>query len=317
MSWDQLEKGVANLDCMAAVLTREAEKDPNLLIVTSDSRGSGKVSGFAQKFPKQIVEIGIAEQDAVGISAGLASCGKKVFTVSPGSFLSARGLEQVKNDVAYSQNPVALLGISSGVSYGGLGMTHHSIHDLAVLMAIPDIDVIVPADNAETEAALMSYLSNPRPVYIRFGKKSMPHFHQSAKDVVIGKASVFGNGKDVLILACGEPLQQAYEAAAELEIQGIHATVVSLHTLAPFDTETVLNLAQETKAVVTVEEHSVHGGIGSLVASLLMEHKVYRPMKIIGFPREELVFGAQMDLFRHYGISTEKIIALSKELLRA
>jgi transketolase len=308
-------KGIANLECMAAVLTAHAENDSSIIVVTSDSRGSGKVTGFAQRFPRQLVEVGIAEQNSVGISAGLASCNKKVFTISPGSFLSARALEQVKNDVAYSQNPVALIGISSGVSYGGLGATHHSIHDLAVLQAIPGLEVIVPADNNETEAALISYLENPRPVYIRFGKKAMPSFYQTPSEVKIGKVSVLNEGDDLLILAIGEPLWQAYDAAVALENSGVRCSLASVHTLCPIDREAIIELASHSRAIITVEEHSVYGGLGSTVAALLMEAGIYRPMKIIGFPREEMVTGSQTDLFRHYGIDADNIRKNAMDLL--
>ncbi len=311
-----LENGLPNLDHMASVLTQRAADDPDLLIVTSDSRGSGRVTGFCQKFPRQVVEIGIAEQNSVSISAGLASCGKKVFTISPGSFLSSRAFEQVKNDVAYSQNPVALIAISSGVSYGGLGATHHSVHDIAALMAVPDLDLIIPADNFETAAALDSYLENPRPVYIRFGKKAMPLFYTDHAKIEIGKASVLKQGNDLLIIATGEGLLPAYEAAEELENSGIRCSLVSLHTLRPFDKETILTLAAQSKAVVTVEEHSVNGGLGSLVAGLLMQQRLFRPLKIVAFPNEELVTGTQQDLFEHYGISKSGIFQAANALLR-
>ena len=199
-----LKKGLPNLEYMAQILINRAKDDPNLMIVTSDSRGSGRVTGFSEQFPQQLIEVGIAEQNSVGISAGLASCGKKVFTISPGSFLSARSFEQVKNDVAYSNNPVALLGISSGVSYGGLGATHHSIHDIAALMAVPNLDLCIPADNFETETVLESYLQYPRPMYIRFGKKTMPLFYPSANEVTFGKAGILHQGSDILIIACGK-----------------------------------------------------------------------------------------------------------------
>ena len=311
-----MEMGIANLERMAAVLIAQAEKNPDLVLVTSDSRGSGKVTAFGQKFPRQIVEVGIAEQNSVGISAGLASCGKRVFTISPGSFLSARALEQVKNDIAYSRNPVALIGISSGVSYGGLGATHHSLHDVAAILAIPDIDLIVPADNAETEAALLSYLADPRPVYIRFGKKAMPKFHASAADVVIGKASVLSHGSDVLIIASGEPLWPAREAAVRLSEQGVSCALISMHTLNPFDNEIILEMAAKVKAVITVEEHSVNGGLGAYVAALLMQKRIFKPIKIIGFPHEEIVTGSQTELFGHYGISLDGIQTAALELLK-
>lgn len=309
-----LTMGKTNLDHMASVLLAKAEHDKDILLVTSDSRGSGRVTEFGKRFPTQLVEVGIAEQDSVGISSGLASCGKKVFTISPGSFLSARALEQVKNDVAYSRNPVALLGISSGVSYGGLGATHHSIHDLAVLMAIPDLELVVPADNNETEAALKSYLAAPRPMYIRFGKKAMPSFYGSAKDVIIGKANVLAAGSEALIIATGEPLWPAYEAVQTLEGEGISCSLISMHTLSPFDEKTLLEMASKVKAVVTVEEHSVNGGLGSRVARMMVENLVFKPMKAIGFPCEELVTGSQNDLFRHYGLTGEGIQSAVKSL---
>src|SRR5689334_14490858 len=162
--------GKANLDVFSATLQELAERDTSIVVVTSDSRGSGKLVPFGQKFPKQIVEIGIAEQNLVGVAAGLASTGKKVFAVSPACFLTARALEQIKNDVAYTDNPVKLIGISAGVSYGALGTTHHSLHDFAVLRAINNITIIAPADNFETREAVRAAARHDKPVYLRFGK---------------------------------------------------------------------------------------------------------------------------------------------------
>jgi transketolase len=156
MTLENLITGKANLEIFAETLTRLAIKNRNILSVTSDSRGSGKLGSFAEQLPEQIVEVGIAEQNLVGISAGLASAGKKVFAVSPACFLTARSLEQIKNDVAYSNMPVVLVGISAGVSYGALGSTHHSTHDVAVLRAIPNIDIVIPADNFEAEQAIIA-----------------------------------------------------------------------------------------------------------------------------------------------------------------
>ncbi len=311
-----LKMGIPNLEYMAQILTDRAKDDPNLMIVTSDSRGSGRVTRFGEQFPRQIIEVGIAEQDSVGISAGLASCGKKVFTVSPGSFLSARSFEQVKNDVAYSNNPVALLGISSGVSYGGLGATHHSVHDIAALMAVPNLDLCVPADNFETEMVLDSYLQHPRPIYVRFGKKAMPLFYQSASEVEFGKAGILHHGSDILIIASGETLQPAYEGASALEAEGIRTGLISLHSLRPLDKSTILEMAASAKAVITLEEHSIYGGLGSIVASWLMQQRLFRPIKMLAFPNEDLVTGSQTDLFNHYGISVSGITAAAAELLR-
>src|ERR1041384_4079303 len=157
-----------NLEIFSETLQRLASNDRNIIAVTSDNRGSGKLVPYGQKFPKQIVEVGIAEQNLVGVAAGLASCGKKVFAVSPACFLTARALEQIKNDVAYSDNPVNVIGISAGVSYGALGSTHHSLHDYAVLRAINNIIIVAPADNFETEQAIRLAAETDKPVYIRF-----------------------------------------------------------------------------------------------------------------------------------------------------
>ncbi len=165
--------GRANLDEFGATVLALAEKDRDVLVVTSDSRGSGKLTPFGKALPDQIVEVGIAEQNLVGIAAGLTAAGKKVFAVSPACFLTARSLEQIKNDVCYSNWPVKLIGISAGVSYGALGSTHHSLHDFAVLRAIHNVTVVAPADNFETRAALTSALDYPAPVYIRLGKRPM------------------------------------------------------------------------------------------------------------------------------------------------
>src|SRR6187455_2906800 len=165
-----LKMGRANLEEFAAVLEELAKANPNIVAVTSDSRGSGKLAPFGKALPKQIVEVGIAEQNLVGITAGLAACGKRSFGVSPACFLTARSLEQIKNDVCYSDVPAVLVGISAGVSYGALGSTHHSLHDLAALRAIRNLVIIVPADNFETREAIRAAAKTTKPTFVRFGK---------------------------------------------------------------------------------------------------------------------------------------------------
>src|SRR5580704_14325671 len=165
-----MELALANLETFATTLLELARQDSDLLVITSDSRGSAKLASFAKAAPGQIVEVGIAEQNLVGVAAGLSAAGKKVFAVSPACFLTARSLEQIKNDIAYSDHPAKLVGISAGVSYGALGSTHHSLHDLAALRAINNIDIVVPADNVETRAAVIAATQAQYPVYLRFGK---------------------------------------------------------------------------------------------------------------------------------------------------
>ncbi len=294
----------ANLDIFSETLQSLAAADRNIVAVTSDSRGSGKLVPFGQKFPAQMVEVGIAEQNLVGVAAGLASCGKKVFAVSPACFLTARALEQIKNDVAYSNNPVSLIGISAGVSYGALGSTHHSLHDYAALRAINNITIVAPADNFETAQAIALAAQTNEPVYLRFGKKPMPPLKENNEDVfAFGKGRVICEGDDVAIIATGEAVYPALQAAEKLAAQNIQATVVSMHTIKPLDTALLSALAKKCKAMVTVEEHSVNGGLGEACASYLLQNGYAKPFKVIGIPDEYTVTGSQTEIMNHYGIS--------------
>ncbi len=298
-----LAPGVANQQVFSDELLKAAEEDRSILVVTSDSRGSGKLIDFGKRLPKQIVEMGIAEQNLVGVAAGLASTGKKAFAVSPACFLTARSLEQIKNDVAYSNQPVRLVGISAGVSYGALGTTHHSLHDFAVLQAINNIEIIAPADNFETAGALRVMLATDRPFYIRLGKKNMPHLHSGDDRFEFGKARVLRMGSDVTFIATGEPVLPALQAADALAARRVSAGVLSMHTLRPFDEAAVLQAARTSRAIITVEEHSVHGGLGSRVASLLMQAGMFVTMQIVGIPDEYTYTGSQGEIFAHYGIT--------------
>ena len=306
-----------NQDVFSSILQELAATDRNIVAVTSDSRGSGKLVPFGQKYPEQIVEIGIAEQNLVGVAAGLASAGKKAFAVSPACFLTARALEQIKNDVAYSDNPVRLVGISAGVSYGALGTTHHSLHDFAVLRAINNITIVVPADNFETEQAVRLAAQNDKPVYLRFGKKPMPLLSKTETSFEFGKGRVIKQGADVAIIANGETVYPALLAAQKLQSEyGIEATVVSMHTIKPLDTQLLDELAASTKAIVTVEEHSVNGGLGEGCGSYLLQNGYNKPFKIVGIPDEYTVTGSQVEILNHYGISESGIAETVLHLLK-
>jgi transketolase len=297
-----------NQDVFSATLLELAEADKDIIVVTSDSRGSGKLVGYGQKLPEQIVEIGIAEQNLVGVAAGLASAGKKAFAVSPACFLTARALEQIKNDVCYSDNPVRLIGISAGVSYGALGTTHHSLHDFAVMRAINNITIIAPADNYETTEAVKLAVKHNKPLYLRFGKKAMPLLTDDASvGFEFGKGRVIKKGNDIAIIANGETVYPALQAAEKLTEQGVKATVVSMHTIKPLDAELVLQLAKDTGAILTVEEHMVNGGLGEACASLLLQNGYNKPFKIMGIPDEYTVTGSQVEILNHYGLSADGI----------
>ena len=310
-----MQRGKANLEIFAETLLAHGQIDRDLVVVTSDSRGSGKLGPFGKALPQQHVEVGIAEQNLVGIAAGLASAGKKVFAVSPACFLTARSLEQIKNDVAYSDNRVKLVGISAGVSYGALGTTHHSLHDFAVLQAINNIDIVAPADNFETRAAIEAALDHPRPVYLRFGKQPMLQLHEPAATFTIGRAIRLAEGRDITFIAIGEPVERALLASQLLAKQGIRAGVISMHTLKPLDREIVFEAARTSSALITVEEHSVYGGLGSTVAALLMEAGIALPFKIIGIPDEYSVTGSQHEIFAHYGITPEGLAQTATQLV--
>jgi transketolase len=262
--------------------------------------------------------LGIAEQNMVGVSAGLASAGKKVFIVSPACFLTARALEQIKNDIAYSNQPVKVIGISAGVSYGSLGTTHHSLHDFAVLQTINNIDIVAPADNFEARQAIKMAADHPRPIYIRFGKKAMPNLNGSGTSFEIGKAIQLTpacDHNDITIIASGETVAPAFFAHKLLANQGVTSCVLSMHSIRPFDELAVEQAALRSKAVITVEEHSVHGGLGSRVASFLMQSRIFRPLHIVGIPDEHIVTGSQVELFKHYGISPEGLSQAALHLL--
>jgi transketolase len=299
--------GRPNLEVFAETLLIEAKKNPNIMVATSDSRGSGKLVLYGKELPNQIIEVGIAEQNLVGVSAGLSAAGKKVFAVSPASFLTARSLEQIKADIAYSDHPVCLIGISAGISYGQLGSTHHSIHDYAVLRCINNISIVAPADNFETSEVIKQAVNFNSPLYLRFGKKPMMDISNENKDFKIGKAKYVTKGEDVLLIAAGETVQRAYLAAQLLSEKNIHATVISMHTIKPFDAKTFLTESRKSKVIISIEEHSIYGGLGEQCASLLAQHNINAKFQILGIPDEYMINGTQSDVLDYYNMSPEKI----------
>jgi transketolase len=311
-----LHPGRANLEEYADTLASLAKADRNVLAVTSDSRGSGKLGPFAKAFPGQLVEVGIAEQDLVGIAAGLASCGKTVFATSPACFLTARSFEQIKVDVAYSNNPVVLVGISAGVSYGALGTTHHSLHDFAALRAVNNLVIVAPADNYETREAVRAAAALRKPVYLRFGKSPLYDLPASPEPFALGRARTLREGRDLAFIATGETVIHALLAAELLKRKsGVDCRVLSVHTIKPFDTATVLAAAGDCGAVITVEEHLANGGLGEAAASAIAQAGLGTRFRIVAIPDEETVTGSQADIFRHYGISMEGLAQKALQLL--
>ena len=312
-----MELGRPNQEEFADVLLELARANRNILVVTSDSRGSAKLVRFGEMLPDQIIEMGIAEQNLVGVAAGLAAAGKIAFAVSPACFLTARSLEQIKNDMAYADRPVKAIGISAGVSYGALGTTHHSLHDYAVLRTINNITILAPGDNLETRELIKASIHYDKPVYLRLGKAAQPNLHAPTTPVEIGKSITLRDGDAVTFIASGEALAPTYAASQLLEREGLACRVISMHTLKPLDTEAILQAARETHAIITVEEHSVYGGLGEACASLLMQHGIKLPFKIVGIPDEYTVTGSQAEIFRHYGLSAERLADTARQLIGA
>ena len=306
----------ANLEIFAETLLDLAKKDKEIVVVTSDSRGSGKLTQFGNELPNQIIEVGIAEQNLVGICAGLAAVGKKVFGVSPSSFLTARSLEQIKNDIAYSNHPVTLVGISAGVSYGQLGSTHHSIHDLAVLRTINNISIVVPSDNFETKESIKEAVNYKSPLFIRFGKKPMLKIHNEDDTFKIGKGVKIKEGSDVMFVTTGETAQRALLASEILHKKNISCSIINMHTIKPFDNDLFLDCLSKVKAVITVEEHSENGGLGEKCASIISQSNINIAFKIVGFPDEYMTNGSQSDVLDHYNMSPKKLAEIADDILK-
>lgn len=298
---------IPNRKAICDVLMKEAEKDRNIVVLCSDSRGSASLAPFAAAFPEQFVEMGIAEQDLVSVAAGLAHCGKKAFAASPACFLSTRSYEQCKIDVAYSNTNVKLIGISGGISYGALGMSHHSAQDIAALSAIPNMRVYLPSDRFQTAKLIEALLQDELPAYIRVGRNPVEDIY-SEKDCPfeMNRATRIGAGKDVLIVACGEMVRPSIEAAKLLENEGIHATVLDMYCVKPLDEIAVIEAAKEAKLVVTVEEHAPYGGLGSMV-SQVVGRKCPRKVVSISLPDAPVITGTSSQVFDYYGMNAEGI----------
>ena len=262
---------VTNRQVICDTLLAAAKEDRNLIVACSDSRGSGSMTAFFEQFPAQSVEVGIAEQDLVSISAGLAACGKKVFAVSPACFLSTRSYEQAKVDVAYAETNVTLVGISGGISYGALGMTHHSLQDIAAMSALPGMRVYLPSDRFQTKAVVEELLKDEKPAYIRVSRSASEDLY-SEDTVFSSGAKLLREGKDVLFVACGELVSPCLHAAELLEREGISAGVVDAYRVKPLNEELILKAAAGVKVVITAEEHSPYGGLGSMVAQMISAH---------------------------------------------
>lgn len=304
---------VTNRQVICDTLLAAAKEDKDIIVACSDSRGSGSMTAFFEQFPAQSVEVGIAEQDLVSISAGLAACGKKVFAVSPACFLSTRSYEQAKVDVAYAETNVTLVGISGGISYGALGMTHHSLQDIAAMSALPGMRVYLPSDRFQTKAVVEELLKDEKPAYIRVSRSASEDLY-SEDTVFSGGAKVLKEGKDVLFVACGELVAPCLHAAELLGKEGVSAGVVDAYRVKPLNEELVLKAAEGVRLVAAAEEHSPYGGLFSMTAQLFSSKC---PKKVVGLtlPDGHIVTGTQSEAFQYYGLTAEGIARRVKKEL--
>lgn len=306
---------IANKQAICDVLLQESEHDKDIVVLCSDSRGSGSMTPFAEQRPKQFVETGIAEQNLVTISAGLAKCGKKSFAVSPACFLSTRSMEQAKVDVAYNHANVKLIGISGGVSYGALGLTHHSTNDIAAMASIVNMRVYLPSDRLQTECLIRALLKDGEPAYIRVGRNAVEDvYEEESVPFTLNKATLLRDGTDVTIIACGEMVSAAKQAGELLEQKGVSARVLDMYCLKPIDREAVLKAARETRGIVTIEEHTAFGGLGSMVSQIVCaEHPVR--VKSLTLPDEPVITGSSQQVFDYYSLNAEGIVRAAMELI--
>jgi len=302
---------IPNRQAICETLMAHAKEDKNIIALCSDSRGSASMTPFFNEFPEQSVEVGIAEQNLVSISAGLAHCGKKPYCFSPACFISTRSYEQAKVDVSYSNTNVKLIGISGGISYGELGMSHHSAQDIASMSAIPNMRVYLPSDRFQTKELIEALLKDEKPAYVRVGRNPVEDIYSEENcPFEMDKATVhrFGNsnGRKAVIVACGEMVRPALEAADILEKEGIKAVVLDMYCVKPFDSATLINELSDTDLVIAVEEHAPFGGLGSVVASVVSANV---PRKVIqmALPDDHVITGKSQAVFDYYGLNGEGI----------
>ncbi len=306
---------IPNRKMICDTLIEAAKTDKDIVVLCSDSRGSASLAPFADTYPEQFVEMGIAEQNLVSVSAGLAKCGKKPFAASPACFLSTRSYEQAKVDVAYSNTNVKLIGISGGISYGALGMSHHSAQDIAAMSAVPNMRVYLPSDRFQTKCLIEALLKDEKPAYIRVGRNAVEDvYEEGSVPFEMDKATVIKEGTDVAIIACGEMVKPSVDAAKLLEEKGIGAAVIDMYCVKPLDKEAIIKAASAAKAVLTVEEHAPYGGLGSMVSQVVGENCPKKTVNM-ALPDAPVITGTSKEVFDYYGLNAEGIAKKAMELI--
>lgn len=289
-------------------LTKLAEKDQNIYLLTGDL-GFSFFENFAGKFPDRFINCGVAEQNMIGVAAGLVLSGKKVYVYSIIPFVTMRCFEQIRNDIAYQNLDVKIVGVGDGFSYGPLGSTHYAIEDIAILRALPNMTILCPADPTETKELTLESYKTKNPTYIRLGKGNKKTLYNSPPNIVIGKPSVFKIGKDGVIITTGDYLDIGINVAEKLEGKGYNFKLLSMHTLKPIDEKALIDEIKEQKLIFTLEEHGLIGGLSSTVGEILLKHGINNLVfKSIGISKiHKNVIGSQNYLRKYYKIDEDSI----------
>lgn len=306
---------IPNRKIICDVLREQAKEDASITVLCSDSRGSASMAPFFEEFPDQSVEIGIAEQNLVSAAAGMAHCGHRAFAFSPACFISTRSYEQCKVDVAYSNTNVKVIGISGGISYGALGMSHHSAQDIAAMSGIPNMRIYLPSDRFLTRKLMEHLVRDDKPAYVRVGRNPVEDIYEEKTIAFeMDRAIVLRQGEDVALIACGEMVQYAKAAAELLLEKGIHASVTDMYCVKPLDTETLGKVTRNADLVVTIEEHSYYGGLGAMVSQFVSAECPKRVLNI-ALPDASVITGTSHEVFSYYGMDGEGIVAAVERML--
>ena len=305
-----------NRTAFADELLELARADERIIAVCNDSVGSSNLNAFKSEFPDRLINVGIAEQALVGVGAGLASAGYIPFVCAASPFLTGRALEQIKADVAYSQHPVILCGMSPGMAYGELGPTHHSVEDLSWLRALPGLDIVVPADRHQTRLAVRQAVENPRPTFIRVGRFKVADVSAPESTLERGKFQTVRDGSDVTLIATGTMVSRALDAADGLARSGLSVRVLNAAYVAPLDVDAIVAAAGQTRAIVTAEEANVAGGLGAAVAGVVSQLPAGSrpPLRILGLT-EFAPTGSTKYLLEHFGLTADTMEAAARDAL--
>ncbi|MDE4542166.1 transketolase family protein [Thermoanaerobacterium sp. R66] len=304
----------ATREAYGEALVELSKINKDVVVLDADLSKSTKTAEFQKVSPERFFNIGIAEADMIGTAAGLATCGKIPFASTFAIFATGRAYEQIRNSVAYPKLNVKIAATHAGITVGEDGATHQSIEDISLMRSIPNMVVINPSDDIETKSAILAAAEYKGPVYIRLGRMAVPTIHDDSYKFQLGKGEVIKNGKDITIIATGITVSMAIDAAEELKKDGIDAEVINIHTIKPIDKELIIRTAQKTCRIVTVEEHSIIGGLGSAVCEVLSQEYPTK-VKMIGINDVFGQSGEPKELLEHYGISTANIIKTAKSLI--